>query len=147
MKECARIRKLLSRYLDNELAKAHDFRVKKHLDSCLACRKELLELSRIKEMVLQQERKSLPQEYLVSRLWKRISQENDKREKVSWLTGMEELSRRLISIPVAAVALSIIFLFLCLRQPVSEYSLEEHILSGTQATAETALSLILKVQN
>jgi len=147
MRECAKVGRLLSRYLDKELDNIRDFRVKRHLDSCPACRKELLELSRVKELVLKQERKALPQDYLISRLWKRIADEQHDRKRLSWLASVGGLSRRLIPVPVAAVVLSIAFLVICFRRPASEYSLEEYILSGTQATTTTALELILGAKN
>ncbi|MFA5144468.1 MAG: zf-HC2 domain-containing protein [Candidatus Omnitrophota bacterium] len=144
MKSCAKIKRLLSGYLDNEIDSAADAAlVKEHLDSCSFCKKELSELSRVKKLILEKERKFLPQDYLVYRLKEEIADERLAEEKLSWFTGIGNLSRRLIPVPVAAVALSIILLILSSSQTVDKYSLEEHILSGTQTTTEIALGLIL----
>lgn len=145
MKECRKIKRLLSCYLDKETGNADNNLIKAHLDSCLLCKKELLELARVKEFILGKKRKTLPQDYLVYRLREEIAGLQQVKERFSWITGVSNLSRRLIPVPL--IVLSIAFLILSYRQQVNKYPLEEHILSGTQTTTETALGLILGVQN
>ncbi len=143
MKECRKVKRLLSRYLDKETGNADSALIRAHLDNCSFCRKELLGLSRVKELISGKERKVLPQDYLVYRLREEIAGQQHAEEKLSWIAGMGNFSRRLIPVPVAVIVLSIVFLISISKQQVSEYSLEEHILSGTQTTTETALGLIL----
>ncbi|MDD5561713.1 MAG: zf-HC2 domain-containing protein [Candidatus Omnitrophica bacterium] len=147
MIKCAKVKRLLSRYLDKEADKADTELVESHLDNCLLCKQELSALSQVKGIIIRKQRKSLPQDYLVCRLREEIAGEKHTQGSFSWLTGMGNLAHRLIPVPVAAIALSIAFLLITSNQPVSKYSLEEHLLSGTQTTTETALALILGEQS
>lgn len=147
MKECAKVKKILSRYLDQEAGPADAVLVRTHLEDCPLCEKEFLELSRAKELITGKKLKILPQDYLVCRLRERIaSQQQDAQEWFSWLAGMGNLSRRLIPVPVTAVLLSLALLILTSQQPTISYSLEEDMLSGTQTTTATAAGLILGMQ-
>jgi len=147
MSECRRVKKILSRYLDKEAGEADTAFVEKHLDTCDRCNKEYSELFKVKQLMLAKERKSLPADYLVLRLKKEIASQEYAERIPSWLTGMGNLSRRLIPVPAAVIALSLVFLILSSRQELSASSLEEHILSGNQTTTETAARLILGVQD
>jgi predicted anti-sigma-YlaC factor YlaD len=147
MKECAKVQRLLSRYLDKETGNTDTALVKAHLDTCSLCNKELLELSRLKKLISEKERKILPQDYLVCRLREEIAGEQHAEKRLSWLVDMGSLSRRLIPIPIAAIVLSIMLMIICPKQSVSKYSLEDNILSGTQTTTETAVRVILGTQN
>lgn len=147
MKECERVKKLLSRYLDKEISGIDAAFVKKHLDICQICNKDYWGLFKVKQLMLEKERKSLPEDHLVSRLKEKILNQQHAEESMSWLTGLGNLSRRLIPVPVAAIVLSIIFLIATSNQQIATYSLDEHILSGSQTTTETALGLILGTQN
>jgi anti-sigma factor RsiW len=146
MKECARVKKILSRYADGETSDTDSSLVKAHLDICALCHKEFAGLSQIKKLLTGRERKSLPPDYLVSRLRDRIAGERVWAER-SILAGMGSLSRRLIPVPVAVIALSALFLMSSLRSDSAAYSLEDHILSGKAATMDTALGLVLGEQN
>lgn len=146
MRECKKAKKLLSRYLDKETGEVDAAFVKKHLDICHICNKEYLELFKVKELMLEKERKSLPLDYLVCRLKEEIASQQYAEERPSWIAGLGNLSRRLIPVPAAVIVLALVFLILSSRQQLSEYSLEEHILSGTQTTTETAVKLILGAQ-
>ena len=148
MKECAKVKKTLSRYLDKEISAADTALVETHLDSCYFCKKELSGLTRVKKLILEKERKTLPQDYLICRLREKIaSEQRITRQGFSWLAGMGNLSRRLIPVPVTAILLLLVFLILTSRQQTSYSSLEGYILSGNQTTTETALGLILGMQN
>jgi predicted anti-sigma-YlaC factor YlaD len=148
MKECIKVSKLLSRYLDKEASCADNLLIEAHLDKCLSCKKELLELSRIKELVLGKERKTLPQDYLVCRLRQNIADERCIiKQGLSWLSGIGDFSRKIIPVPVAVIVISLVFMILTSKQQLTEYSLEEHVLSGAQTTTETALGVMLGVLN
>jgi len=148
MNECGKVKRLLSRYLDKETGDTDNTLIKAHLESCSFCKKELLGFVQVKEFILGKEHKVLPQDYLVCRLREVIAGEQCLvKQRLSWLSGIGSFSRRLIPVPVTVIVLSLAFLILNSRQQVSKYSLEEHILSGTRTTAETALGLILGVQN
>jgi len=147
MKECVRVKRLLSRYLDKEARVDDVILVEAHLDSCPICKKELSESLRVKEFISKRQRKALPRDYLVCRLREEIAGEYNAQKRFSWLAGIGGLSRKLIPIPVTVIVLSIALLILSSRQQVNEYLLEEHILSGAQTTAETAAVLILGAQN
>ena len=79
MRECARIKRMLSRYLDEETNGADKAAIEKHLAGCLSCREELSGLVDIKGLVSGMERKILPQNYLVSRVYEKIT---DKRRLI-----------------------------------------------------------------
>jgi len=147
MKECGRAKKLLSNYLDKEISGIDADFVKNHLDICHICNKDYAGLLNVKQLMLGKERRTLPEDYLVSRLKEKIASQQHAEENMSWLTGLGNLSRQLIPVPVAAIALSVIFLIATSKQQISIYSLDEHILSGSQTTTETALGLILGTQN
>ena len=114
-----------------------------HVDSCLLCKEELLALQKIKYLVLSKEQRTLPQDYLVNRLREEILNQQYCETRPPWIVIMGNLSRMLIPLPGAVIVLSIIFLISISNQQVDKYSLEEHILSGTQTTTEIALGLIL----
>lgn len=147
MKECSKVKRLLSRYLDKEMAGSGTELVEAHLERCSFCRQELSELSRMKGIILGRERKTLPPDYLVCRLRREIAGQRYSQESLL-VSGMARLCRRLIPIPMAAIVLSIVLLVLCSRpQQESGYSLEDNILSGTPVTTQTALALLLGVQH
>ena len=145
MKECSKVKRLLSRYLDKEIGGVDTALVEAHMESCFLCRQELSELSRVKGIILGKERKALPQDYLVCRLRREIAGQCSCQES-SLVSGMAGLCRRLIPIPAVAIVFSIVFLVLCSRPQKTEYSLEDTILSGTPMTTQAALALLLGVQ-
>lgn len=146
MRECAKVKRALSRYLDKEASDADIVMVERHIADCYLCRKELFGLNSARKLVLGVERKSLPQDYLVSRLRGDIARVLYEDRKVS-LAGMGSFARKLIPVPVAAIIVSAVFLIFTYTRPVIGYSLEDHIFSGASATSETALELILDSQN
>lgn len=147
MRDCGRVMRLLSGYLDGESSASDRLRVEKHLQECPACRRELSFLSRAKESVSGGARKSLPPDYMVSRLKEEIrKRERAFGRELSWLSGMGSLSRRLIPVPVTAVLLSLIFLFSVLPGQGEDNLLEDRLLKGGQVTVSTALGLVLGVQ-
>lgn len=120
MKECARVRKLLSRYLDKETGDLDAAMVRTHSDNCAFCNAELSGLVRIKELIQGKERKTLPRDYLVSRLHEEIALEQRYEERLSWLADMGNFSRRLIPIPVSIIVLSMVLLiFIPGRKPAN----------------------------
>ena len=147
MKICIKLKKLLSRYLYKETGETETTLVTTHLNTCPLCKKELLEFSRVKEIVSGKERMTLPENYLVGRLREEIVREQRAGKRLS-LGNIGNLSRRLIPIPAATIVLSIVFLFLISTgQQANESSLEDNLLSGTPVTTETALEVILGVQD
>lgn len=148
MKECVKIKRLLSRYLDKETGSVDTALIEAHLDSCSLCKQELSGFARVKGIILERQRKALPQDFLVCRLrGKIVSERLASGEGFSWLEAMGNLSRRLMPVPVSAIALLIALLILTSGQQVSSYSLEERILEKTSVTTETALGLILGAYN
>ena len=146
MKECAKVNKLLSRYLDKETGDADTIMVEAHLSSCSLCKKEFEALIKAKELVAATQRKALPRDYMVSRLREKITIGRHTIGDLI-LAHMGRLARRLIPVPVAAIALSVAFLIFMSAQSASKHSLEDYMFSGTPATTEAALELILGTQN
>jgi predicted anti-sigma-YlaC factor YlaD len=146
MKECIKVKGLLSRYLDKETSSADTALVKEHLDICPLCKKELLELSRVKEIILGKEKKALPRDYLVCRLREEIAEKQGSESRPK-LADIGTLSRRFIPVPAATLVLSAALLFTTSTgQKVSEASLEDNMLKGVPVTTEVALGLILGVE-
>lgn len=144
MKDCSKAKKLLCRYLDKETNARDTSFVEEHVKICPACKKELSEFSRVKEVVSGRERKILPENYLVFRLREKAARGNKTAQKIPALSNMGRLSLRFIPVPAATIIVSVVFLFFTSsEQPVKEYSLEDNILSGTPVTTETVLELIL----
>jgi len=147
MKECIKVKRLLSSYLDKETNITDTTIARLHLESCSFCKEELLRFSQVKDSILKKKRRALPEDYMLCRLQVELINEQLREKKISWLANMGNLSRRLIPVPVTVIVLSLIFLILSSMQQTSRYPLEEHILSGTQTTTETALGVILGAQN
>lgn len=146
MKECLRVVKSLSRYLDKETDSCESSLITAHLAGCPACSEELARLSLIKSGISKLTRKSLPQDYLVSRLSDKLQGERMARERFS-LSGIGVLARRFIPVPVTIIALSIMLFVLNTGQLANKISFDEHILSGNAATHETVLGLMFGMVN
>ncbi|MDD3905825.1 MAG: zf-HC2 domain-containing protein [Candidatus Omnitrophica bacterium] len=146
MRECAKVKKLLSRYIDKEANFAEDSLVRTHIANCAFCEKELSELAGVKALVSGNKRVSLPQDYMVSRLRTEIGRIRQVGDRLSW-AAMGNFARRLIPIPAVALVASIVFLVIISGQPVTGDSLEEHIFSGNAATMDTALKVVLGARN
>lgn len=146
MKECSKVKRMLSQYLDNETGYAGNIFVKTHLAGCSDCKEDLTKLLQLKDNISGAERKSLPRDYMVSKLRQVIADETRERERFS-IAGMGIFARRLIPIPVAAIIASVFFLMVISTRTVITYSIEDHIFSGNATTAETALELLLGSQN
>ncbi|MCK9595183.1 MAG: zf-HC2 domain-containing protein [Candidatus Omnitrophica bacterium] len=147
MKECARVRRLLSCYLDRETNDLDTVLIKAHLDNCSSCKGELSGLARSKEFIQAKEWKVLPQDYMVRRLREAIALERMAGVRFPWLADMAIFSRRLILVPVSLIVLSAAFFILSPGQKADKYSLEDMLLSKTTVTTETALGLILGSQD
>ena len=145
MNACVRVRKLLSRYIDREAGDTDAAFVEAHVAGCFSCKKELRELSCVRELLLKKERKALPEGELARRLLMQILCQKSGRDDFS-LVGMGYFARRLIFLPAVAIALSVVFLILGPQQ-TGRYSLEEHIFSGTRTKTAMALGLILGAKN
>jgi len=141
MNACARVRKLLSRYIDKEAREREVAFIEMHVAGCFSCQKELREISCVKEVLLKKERRALSEGELARRLLRQILYQKSGREDFS-MVGMGYLARRLIFLPAIAIALSAAFLIL-IPQQTSRYSWEEHVLSGAPTTTAMALGLIL----
>ncbi|MDI6758601.1 MAG: zf-HC2 domain-containing protein, partial [Candidatus Omnitrophota bacterium] len=68
MKECAKIKRLLNKYIDKELDKQELLRVQGHVKECILCKEELDKLYLLKGLIENIERKVLPEEYLIYRI-------------------------------------------------------------------------------
>ncbi len=145
MKECGKINKILSRYIDGEAGSLDAILIKAHLDNCSSCRKELSGFSRVKELVSEKKRRALPPDYFIHLLRDRLANEQRiKDQRILWLASIGNLSRRLIPVPVAVIMLSLGFLIISYRQQANSCSLEDHILSGAQTTTDMVLRLMLE---
>ncbi|MDD5654748.1 MAG: anti-sigma factor [Candidatus Omnitrophica bacterium] len=145
MNECAKIKRLLSLYIDQEANNADTALVEAHLDKCPGCQKELSQLSRIKGCISEKERRVLPPDYLISRLRDEITSRQYARDRLS-LVRMGNFARRLIPVPVAAIVLMTMLMFMSVKQTVDTDSLEDNILNGVSVTEETILGLVLGTQ-
>lgn len=67
---CARIRKLMSRYLDGELRISENFFVSRHVDTCPACRHELDELQAAMKLI-----RGLPEVSAPPAFWTQLSKQ------------------------------------------------------------------------
>lgn len=143
MNECAKVKRLLSRYLDAQANVPESELVKRHLAACSFCRQELTVLAQIKEGLIHKARKTLPPDYLVCRLREKISRQEYAPGRLSWLAGMGLLSRRLIPLPVAAVVLSLVLLVVNFQPQAGSYSMEERLLEGKTTTLGAVVGLIL----
>jgi len=141
MNACARVRKLLSRYIDREAGDADTAFIEAHVAVCFSCKKELRELSCVRELLLRKERRTLPEGELARRLLREVLRQRSGQEGFS-PGGMGYFARRLIFLPAIGIALSAAFLILVPRQ-TNRYSWEEHILSGTPTTTAMTLGLLL----
>lgn len=143
MNKCARVRRLLSGYLDKETNERDAILVRTHLATCPSCQDELAALTQVKELVSCKERKTLPQDYLVNCLREEIARQQAPGTDVPWIVAVANLSRRLMPLPLTVIVVSVIFLLLISPQQKETYSLEEHMLNGSQITTEVALGMIL----
>ncbi len=145
--DCKKVRKLLSQYIDKETASKENIFIEQHLNSCHLCASELSELSRIKNIVCEKERKVLPPDYLIQRLREKIYNKRQAKEKFSWLADIGSFSRNFIPVPVAVIAFALIVLFLAPNYSSNNDSLENRMLSGGSITTQTALELVLGTQD
>ncbi|MDD5746376.1 MAG: zf-HC2 domain-containing protein [Candidatus Omnitrophica bacterium] len=142
MNDCAKVKRLLSRYVDKEISPADSGRVKEHLVRCAGCRRELSEYSRIKQLVSAQERKELPPDYLVSRLREKIAGQPDSPSDVFW-SGLGNLARRFIPVPAAVAVVSIVLMIAGPWPQTGNVSFSDNLLNDVPVTTETALGVIL----
>ncbi len=112
MRECAKIKRLLNKYIDKELDKQGLDRIQGHVKECVFCKEELDKLYLVKGLIENRERKSLPEDYLVCRIKDRIRASLQQQPNLQWLIELGNLSKRLIPVPVVATAVLILTLFL-----------------------------------
>ncbi|MFA4988353.1 MAG: anti-sigma factor [Candidatus Omnitrophota bacterium] len=142
MKECSRVKRLLSRYADGESGDAEAFRLRRHLDICPSCREELAGLVKIKETISCGEKKTLPADYLLCRLRDRIARTGGRKREWCW-SGAGDFSLRFIPVPVTAIALSFLLLVASFGRSPDTYSLEDYVLSGSRTNTAAVLVLML----
>lgn len=147
MNKCVRVKKLLSRYLDKETSIIDNKLIETHLDDCPLCKNEFLELSKVKLALGEKERKILPEDYLIFRLREKIDRERKAKEKFSWLGDISNFSRKLMPVPVTVIAVMAVFLIFTPGYYTDKGSLEERMLSGDNITTQTALELILGIED
>ena len=155
MKECARVRGSLSKFVDAELGDRDSAAVKAHLEACLGCKEEFAKLSALKNIITGKERKALPEDYLIHQLRQRIYAQNEPSPKLQWLVDMGNLSRKLIPVPVAVLILSAVFLTATLKEyekinyidcylfQDSLTNEEANVLNQSQITLEGAAKVVL----
>ena len=147
MNKCTRAKRLLSRYLDKETSSIDNKFIETHLNDCFLCKNEFLEFSKIKNIIEGKERKILPQDYLIFCLREKIDKERNEKERFSWLVDINNFSRKLMPVPVTVIVAMIVFLIFSPSHYVNKSSLEERMLSGTSITTQTALELILGIED
>lgn len=124
---CQRAKRLLNRYIDNELDERNTLLVRQHIEGCLYCKEELQEFLSVKNLVLNKEVKKLPEDYLVYRLKKKLSVDIQRYPYRQWLRNMGSLSRRLIPVPVAIAVLSLVLLPYLSRQSTFSDSIDDYL--------------------
>lgn len=144
MRECKRVRRLLSSYIDQETSRPDTVLVEAHLGNCPVCQRDLGGFIRLKKLLFERERKSFPPDYLILNLRREVAGNGClDGQWLLGLTSMANLSRRLIPIPAVVIALSFVFLISNFGEQADKYSLEDKILKGMPMTTESALELIL----
>lgn len=140
--ECVKI--LLSKYVDNEADAMESNIVDEHVRECSWCSKDMEELVRFKKILAGKQRKSLPSEYLVCRLRERIG------EGVAAglsLTGLGDLSRKLMPVPAIMIAVAVIALVGWPAAWQGKGSLREQtVVSASLATRQAAWNLLLEAR-
>ncbi len=112
MRECAKIKRLLNRYIDKELDRQGSSRIEGHIKECASCKEELDKLYIVKGLIENRQRKSLPEDYLIYRIRERIRVSLQEGPKLQWLFDMGSLSKKLIPVPALAFALlALVFSF------------------------------------
>ncbi len=143
MNGCAGIKRMLSRFVDGEATEKEKGLLESHLAACPECAKELALVSKAKNMIAARERKLLPEDFLIGRLRAMLAEEAAGKERFS-LPALGNFSRRLIPVPVAAIAFSILLFVLTSG---ANPSLEDKIIEGGLVSSDTAAALILGVKN
>ncbi|MFA5069196.1 MAG: zf-HC2 domain-containing protein [Candidatus Omnitrophota bacterium] len=147
MKGCARVKRLLSRYIDKEANPAEIVFVDKHIGVCPYCRQELERLLSVKGLVFNTRKEALPSGYMFNLLREELQDAQTCRQGFL-ISGIACLSRRLIPVPAAAILFSAVLLLLSLFRPQAEnYLLYENILKGVPVTTEAVLGLLLDVRD
>jgi hypothetical protein len=147
MNKCCKVKKLLSRYIDKEADMADTDFVKSHLENCLSCRNVFVEMAKVKNLIVDMPRRVLPQEYLVERINSKIFNDKFAQDSISWLERIGDLAKKLIPVPVSVMLLALFFLILNPVEQLIKVNVEDNIISGSQVTTDTVLSLILEGQS
>jgi len=148
MKECPKIKRLLSRYIDKEISKGDNLFVETHLGKCFFCKKELEELNRVRSTISIRKRKELDLDrFITGLLWEIDEEESINAQPLSRLAGMGELSRKFIPVPTILIILLFTLLILNSRDRMNMSSLEDNMLKGAPMTKEAALELVLGEQD
>lgn len=147
MRECKKVKRLLSKYLDKEASIEDNILVEKHIEECFFCKNELSEFSSAKWLLRSKERKFLPQDYLVNRLRERLSRESYLEEKLSWFSAIGNFSLSLIPVPVVAIAVVVLLMISSPVSYVDKNSLNYSMLSSKTITMQTAVDLVFCERN
>ncbi len=155
MIKCAQAKRLLNRFIDEEIEEKMSKDLEMHLDSCSSCQQELERLSAVKDFVSSKERIELPEEYLIFQIRDRISRTKEIISPFQWLIDMGNLSKRLIPVPAVALALFIIFFWTIFKEyepvnPLDTYLFQDNLsetqlnlLDESRVSLESAVKLIL----
>ncbi|MCK9603540.1 MAG: zf-HC2 domain-containing protein [Candidatus Omnitrophica bacterium] len=107
---CHKVKKLLPRYVDNELADAETLnRLATHLKTCLSCSRELNSIMVLKKLVSGQERLQAPDDFL-ARVKDRLKPE-PQIIRLEWVPEAGILAKWLIPVPVTAFLVLAVVLF------------------------------------
>ncbi|MDD5504640.1 MAG: zf-HC2 domain-containing protein [Candidatus Omnitrophica bacterium] len=143
MKDCARVKRLLSRFIDEEADSSDVAFVNSHIETCLDCRHELKRLLSAKDFISKAQKKSLPPGYIFELLRDKLRDRQSAGAGFS-ISNIGYIARRLMPVPAAAFLFSAVLLLLSSFYFRSDdYLLYENILKGVPATTESVLELIL----
>ncbi len=120
---CDRAKRLLSRYMDNELVDEQLLaQLEDHLHQCPGCTAELNTLTAMKRLIVQKQRISVKEGFL-ERITSSIGLDQAQLVRIKWLPEAGNLARKLIPVPalVAVVMFFLVFASINGLNPVDEY--------------------------
>ncbi|MFH1245022.1 MAG: zf-HC2 domain-containing protein [Candidatus Omnitrophota bacterium] len=123
--DCRKIRRLLNRYIDKEIAGREVTLVEAHLKECVDCRRELAAIEAVQALMTQKGKIAVQGDFL-SGLRDKL-QAQPQKIRVRWLPEAGDWSRRLIPLPLAVLSLLFVLLLAGLNGRNSASSVDEYI--------------------
>ncbi|MDD4294432.1 MAG: anti-sigma factor [Candidatus Omnitrophica bacterium] len=147
MNKCGKIKRMFSRYADGEASDSEKALIIEHIKNCDECSRELAGIVRVKDLVVSKRKLAVNENLILSRIHYEIELRFDEANKFS-LEKMENLSHRFIPVPIAMFVVSLFLLFFVSTGKVrSDFPLIDDIFSGVPASNETALGLVLGIED